>query len=333
MAEKIRWGIVSTGGMAHKFAEGLSILADAKITAVASRTRESAEKFGTEFNVPHRYVGIEAIASDEDVDIIYIATPHPMHKNETISSLEGGKAVLCEKPFAMNSSEVGQMVECARKNKLFLMEAMWMYFFPAMSKVRELAAGGAIGEVRLVQVNFCTRREWEPESRFLNPQLGGGALLDVGVYNIALTQMIYGREPKRISSLAHIGQSGVDEQSSTIFGYDGGAMAVLMCAVRTETLYEAAIYGTGGYIKIPHMFFQPDRIIVKAGKDEEKEIKFSRLGNGYSYEAAEVMQCLRDGKVECPTMPLNTSITIMKTMDKIRQQWKLVYPMEKKAEK
>ncbi len=330
MTAKIRWGIVGTGWMAQKFAEGLSVLEDAELVTVASRSKESAEKFGAKFNVPHRHIGVKSIACDEDVDIVYIATPHPMHKNETISCLEGGKMVLCEKPLAMNSLEAGQMVSCARKNKLFLMEAMWMYFFPAIVKVSELIAGGAIGEVRLVQVNFCSRRQWEPKSRFLNLQLGGGALLDVGVYNIALAHKIYGKEPQRISSMADIGKSGVDEQSSMIFGYDSGAMAVLSCAVRTETPYEAAIYGTDGYIKIPHMFFQPDRIIVKAGQDKEKEITFSRLGNGYSYEAAEVMRCLHEGRVECPIMPLDTSMAIMKTMDRVREQWNLVYPMEKR---
>jgi predicted dehydrogenase len=128
--------------------------------------------------------------------------------------------------------------------------------------------------------------------------------------------------------MAHIGKTGVDEQSSMIFGYGGGAMATLTCAIRTETLFEAAIYGTEGYIKIPHKFLQPDRIIVKAGQKKEKEMTFKRLGNGYSFEAAEVMRCLRKGKTECEIMPLDTSIAIMKTMDRVRQQWKLKYPME-----
>ncbi|MCJ7777751.1 MAG: Gfo/Idh/MocA family oxidoreductase [Sedimentisphaerales bacterium] len=328
MAKKIRWGIVGTGQIAHLFAQGLSALKDTEIAAVSSRTEESAEKFAAEFGVPNRHIGSVALAGDKDVDVVYIATPHPMHKDDTINCLKGGKAVLCEKPFAMNSAEAMQMIMCARKKNLFLMEAMWMYFFPAMAKIRQLSADGAIGEVRLVQANFCIRCEWNPKSRLLNPQLGGGALLDVGVYDIAFARMIYGKEPGRISSMAHIGKTGVDEQGSMIFGYEGGAMAVLTCAVQTETLFEAAIYGTDGYIKIPHMFFQPDRIIVKAGQEQEKEIKFKRLGNGYSYEAAEVMRCLRDGEVECPIMPLDVSIAIMKTMDQVRQQWGLVYPME-----
>jgi dihydrodiol dehydrogenase / D-xylose 1-dehydrogenase (NADP) len=330
MAEKIQWGIVGTGWMAQQFARGLGALADAQITAVSSRTKESAEKFAAEFNIPHRYVGIEDIICDKDVDIIYIATPHPMHKDETIKSLEGGKAVLCEKPLAMNSTEVSQMIACAKKKKLFLMEAMWMYFFPAMAEVRRLIAAGAVGEVRIVQSNICMRRPWEPRGRFFNPQLGGGALLDLGIYNIALAQMIYGQQPRSISSLAHIGESGVDEQSSAVFRYENGEMAVLTCAVRTIAINEAIIYGTEGYIRIPDMFWHPDRIFVKTGQNGEKEIAFECLGNGWSFEAAQVMRCLRKGMVECPTMPLDTSAAIMKTMDQIRQQWGLVYPMEKK---
>jgi len=330
MAKKIRWGIVGTGGIAHQFAKGLAILPDAQLTAVSSRTKEAAEKFAAEFNVPNCHIGAESLANDKNVDVVYIATPHPMHKGETIICLEGGKAVLCEKPFAMNGSEVRQMIECAKKNKLFLMEAMWMYFFPAMAKIRQLVGDGDIGEILLVQSNLCFRREREPQGRLLNPQLGGGTLLDIGVYDISFAQMIYGREPQRISSMAHIGQTGVDEQSSMIFGYEDGAMAALTCSFLVETPCEAAIYGTGGYIKIPHMFFLPDKIIVKTGQEQEKEIKFDRLGNGYSYEAVEVMRCLREGETESPIMPLDTSAAIMRTMDRIRQQWNLVYPMEKK---
>lgn len=329
MADKIRWGIIGTGGIAHHFARGLGVLADAQLVAVASRTKESADKFGEEFNVPHRHIGAEAIAADKDVDVIYVATPHPMHVSDTITSLNGGKAVLCEKPFAMNSSEVMQMVACAKKKKLFLMEAMWTYFLPAISEVRRLIACGAIGEIRLVQTTFCFQCPPDPQNRFLNPALGGGALLDVGVYEIAIAQMAYGREPVRISSMAHIGQTGVDEQEAMIFGYNNGAMAVLTCAIRAQAVNEAAIYGTDGYIRILPNFWHSDRIILKTGENEEKEIKFTIVGNGYNYQAAEVMQCLRSGKTENSIMPLSTSIAMMKTMDRVRAQWNLTYPMEK----
>lgn len=328
MAEKIRWGIVGTGWMAQKFAEGLGALNDAEIIAVASRSQESADKFAEQFGIPHRHIGIEALAADKDVDIVYIATPHPMHKNETITALNAEKPVLCEKAFAMNCKEVSEMTACARKNKLFLMEAMWMYFFPAIKKMSELIADGAIGEIRLLQSNICMRREIDARDRFFNPQLGGGALLDLGVYNIALAYKVFGKNPKKITSQVYIGQTGVDEQSSTIMVYENGAMAVQNCSLRAGAINEAVIYGTEGHIKIPSMFWLPDKIILKKGQDGEKELAFERLGNGWSFEAAEVMKCLREGKTECPAMPLKTSMAIMRTMDKIRRQWKLKYPME-----
>ncbi len=328
MSDTVRWGIIGTGFIAHQFARGLAVLDDAALLAVASRTKESAEKFADEFGITHRHVGVESLAANENVDVVYVATPHPMHKGNTLSCLDGGKAVLCEKPFCMNASEATEMVDRAREKGLFLMEAMWTLCFPAMAKVREIIHSGAIGDIRQVHANFSFRGEWDPDGLLLNPDLGGGALLDVGVYNVALAQMVYRREPTRISGLAHLGQTGVDEQSSVTLGYDNGALAVLTSAIRTETGQEAAIYGTDGYIKVPHAFWQPDRIIVKTPQDEERELKFNRVGNGYNYEAAEVMRCLRSGRLESHILPLNTSVAIMRTMDRIRKQWGLVYPME-----
>lgn len=329
MSKKIRWGIVSTGGIAHQFAKALAVLPDAQLVAVSSRKKETADKFAEEFNIPNRHIGVESLANDKDVDVVYISTLHPMHKYETITCLNAGKAVLCEKPFAMNGLEVEEMIDCARKNKLFLMEAMWMYFFPAIEKIRQIISNSDIGEVRLVNVNFCFRKDADPLSRLLSLQLGGGTLLDIGIYDIAFTQMIYGKEPARIASMPYIGPTGVDEQSSMIFGYDNGAMASLNCSFRVDAPSEATVYGTNGYIKVPHMFFQPDKIFVKSGQTDEKEISFERLGNGYTYEAVEVMRCLRQGKTECDIMPLTESVKFMKTMDRIRQQWNFVYPWER----
>ncbi|MCP4262322.1 MAG: Gfo/Idh/MocA family oxidoreductase [Planctomycetes bacterium] len=329
MSDKIRWGIIGTGFIAHQFARGLAVLEDARLAAVASRTKESAEKFAEEFGVTHRHVGVEELAGNENVDVVYVATPNTKHKGNTLRCLNGGKAVLCEKPFCINALEAAEMVECAREKGLFLMEAMWNHYFPAMVKVREIINDGAIGEVRQVHSNFSFRGEWDPNGLLLNPELGGGSLLDVGVYNIALVQMVYQREPTRISGMAHLGETGVDEQSSVTFGYDNGALAVLTSAIRTETRQEAAIYGTDGYILLPHAFWKPERIIVKTSQEEEREYKFDLVGNGYNYEAAEVMRCLRNGCLESPILPLDTSVAIMRTMDTIREQWGLVYPMEK----
>jgi predicted dehydrogenase len=306
------------------------VLDDAKLVAVASRTQASADKFGDEFGVPHRHIGAAELARNAEVDVVYVATPHPMHKDNTLQCLAGGKAVLCEKPFAMNFLEAEEMVAAARAKNLFLMEAMWMYCFPAMAKVREIVNSGAIGEVRQVHSNFCFRADENESSRLLNPDLGGGALLDVGIYNVSLARMVYQRQPARIVSMAHLGETGVDEQSAVILGYDNGALAILTSAVRTDTCNEATIYGTDGYIKMPGEFWAPKKIIVKTSQSEE-EFAFDYVGEGYHYEAAEVMNCLRKGQLESSLVPLDTTLEIMKTMDSIRKQCGLVYPMEKDA--
>ena len=328
MSTTIRWGIIGTGNIAHQFARGLAELDDASLVAIASRTKESADMFAEEFGVKYRHLSVKQLAANEHVDVVYVATPHPMHKDNTLECLNGGKAVLCEKPFCINTSEATEMIKCARENGLFLMEAMWTLCFPAMVKVREIINSGELGDIRQVHANFSFRGDWDPEGITLNPAFGGGALLDVGVYPVALAQMVYQQDPTRISSLAHIGETGVDEQSSVTLGYDNGALAVLTSAIRTETHQAAAVYGTEGYIKIPHMFWQPDRIVVKTSQDPEREFKFDRVGNGYNYEAAEVMRCMHQGYLESPLLPLNTSVAIMKTLDTIRAQWGLVYPME-----
>jgi predicted dehydrogenase len=324
----LRWGIIATGRIAHLFADALLTLDGAELVAVASRTQESADSFGDAYKVPHRHVGAEALAQDADVDVVYVASPHPFHCENTLTCLRAGKHVLCEKPFAINAREAAEMIETARAKGVFLMEAMWTHFFPAMANVRDLIASGAIGHVNLLQANFCFRAKWDPCSRLFAPELGGGALLDVGIYNVALARMVFQRKPSRISSMAHLGKTGVDEQSSVILDYDNGAMAVLTCATNTNTPHEAAIYGTDGFIKIPHMFWQPDRIIVKAGQAPEQDIRFDRTGNGYNYEAAEVADCLRSGILESRIVPLDATLENMTILDRCREQWGLVYPTE-----
>lgn len=327
MNDRIRWGIVGTGKICRKFAEGLKALPDAEIVAVGSRTTKSAERFGRDLKIPHRHGSYEALASDPDVQVVYVGTPHPMHKENTLLLLNNGKAVLCEKPFAMNAGDATEMIALAKKKNLFLMEAMWTHFFPAVKEAHRLVLKGKIGEVRMVKADFCFRCGWKPEERLLNPQLGGGGLLDVGVYVTSFAQMIYGKEPDSISTVAHIGKTGVDEQAAMIFGYEDGAMAVLTCAVRTQTKHEAMIAGTEGWIRLPHPFWQPDSMFVGTN-EKEKELRFERLGNGYSFEAQEVHHCLRKKRIESSIMPHEKTLAVMRTLDRIRSQWGLKYPME-----
>jgi predicted dehydrogenase len=325
--EKVRWGILGTGSISGTFVEGLKVLNDAELLAVGSRTQKSADKFGKKYNVPRRYGSYADLAADPDIHVVYIGTPHPMHREDTLLCLNHGKAVLCEKPFAMNARQAEEMISCAREKKLFLMEAMWTHFFPAVVEAQRLVRKGKIGEVRMLKADFCFRAGWDPDKRLLNPQLGGGGLLDVGVYTVAFAQMVLGMEPSSIHAMAHMGKTNVDEQAAMILGYDGGAMAILTCAVRTNTPHQAFIFGTDGWIRVPHPFWQPDSIFVSRG-DKEKELKFKRLGNGYSFEAMEVMHCLRKQRLESSIMPLTKTLAVMHTLDRIRAQWGLKYPVE-----
>jgi predicted dehydrogenase len=326
MSDKIRWGIIGTGKIAANFAQGLSVLPEAELIAVGSRAGRTAEAFGEKFSVPRRYDSYAALAADGDIDVAYVATPHPMHMENALLCLEAGRAVLCEKPFAMNSDQARRMIELSRRKKLFLMEAMWTRFLPAMVKVRQLLAAGAVGEVRMVTADFGFRTSWNPEGRLLNPHLGGGGLLDVGVYAVSLSSMILHR-PERVLSLAHIGQTGVDEQAAMILGHTGGRLALLSCAVRTASPMEAHILGTDGSIRIHSPWWRTAAFTLKSGgKEETFQLPF--VSTGLNYEAQEVMDCLRRGMSESDVMPLEETLSVMKTLDEIRSQWALRYPVE-----
>ncbi|HOX37889.1 MAG TPA: Gfo/Idh/MocA family oxidoreductase [Candidatus Brocadiia bacterium] len=324
--DTVRWGILGTGSIAKKFARGLQSLPDAEIAAVGSRSEEKAESFGNEFNVPRRHASYEALCADRDVDIIYVATPHPLHCENALLCLKKGKAVLCEKPFAVNARQAGRMIAKARAKGLFLMEGMWTRFFPLMAEVRRIQAEGDIGEIRMLEVDFGFRCGWNPESRLLNPALAGGSLLDVGVYCNALAFMLFGK-PDKIVSQAHIGATGVDEQAAWVMKYPKGQIAVCSSAVQTSTPMEATISGTEGRIRIHGPWWIPQKMTVqRGGKVEDRE--FPIEGNGMNYEAASVMACLRNGQTENPIIPLDETLEIARTMDALRKQWGLKYPFE-----
>jgi predicted dehydrogenase len=327
--EKIRWGILGTGGIANKFAEAVKALPDAELVAVGSRKQETADIFANKHNIPHRHASYELLASDPDVDAIYVCTPHPMHKDASMLSMKGGKAVLCEKPFTLNAAEAQEMITYAREHRVFLMEAMWTRFLPLMGKVRALLAQNAIGDVRAVMVDFGFRTDFDPRSRLLAPELGGGALLDVGVYVTSFASMVLGGKlPPRIVSLADLGQTGVDEQSAFILGYPQGRLAMLYCAVRTESPHEAVIMGENGRIKVHAPFYHSTRLTLSVNGKEDQVVDVPFEGNGFNYETAEVMRCMRAGKLESDILPLDETLAIMQTLDQVRAPWGLKYPTE-----
>jgi dihydrodiol dehydrogenase / D-xylose 1-dehydrogenase (NADP) len=235
--------------------------------------------------------------------------------------------VLCEKPFAMNAAEARAMVAEARSRGLFLMEAMWSRFYPAFHKLRELLAAGAIGEVRMLTADLGFRSNFNPQGRLFELALGGGALLDVGVYPVSLASHILGK-PTEILSKAHLGETGVDEQAGIILGYPQGQIALLHTAIRTTTPHEATLLGKEGLIRLGLDWHKPDRVtLIRPGREAET-FSCPITGNAYNYEAAAVGEYLRAGKIECPIMPLDETIEVMETLDAIRAQWGLRYPGE-----
>jgi dihydrodiol dehydrogenase / D-xylose 1-dehydrogenase (NADP) len=324
----IRWGILGLGKIARKFAVGLQSVPDATLVAVGSRAQVKAAAFAAEFNVPHVHGRYEALAADPEVDVVYVATPHPMHHEAALLCLRAGKAVLLEKPFTVNAKECEALIKVARRENIFLMEAMWMRFLPMIVQLREWLDRKVVGEPRMVTADFGFRAEWKPEDRLLNPALGGGALLDVGIYPLSFASMIFGVAPRAVTGLCHLGQTGVDEQSAVVLSYEGGELAVLACAVRTGTTHEARIFGTNGSIVIPDFWHCTQATLTMNGKPPETVMRPMK-GNGYNYEAVEVGRCLRAGIKESPVMPLSETLEMMRTMDTLRRQWGLVYPGER----
>ncbi len=326
----IRWGILGLGNIAKAFVTGLRAVPDAQVVAVGSRSLIKAQAFAAEFCPDHSvsaHGSYAALAADPAVDVIYIATPHPMHLADALLCLEAGKAVLCEKPIAVNAKQVEQMIAVARRKQVFLMEAMWTRFLPVMVQVRQWLQEGAIGQPRQVAADFGFRGPWEPDGRLLNPAYAGGALLDVGIYPIAFAAMVFGAQPQSIGGTAHIGTTGVDEQAAISLGYVGGGQAALRCAIQTETPQQARIDGTEGSIVLPNKFWQATTATLTAGTRNET-ISLPHVANGYEYEAMEVGRCLRAGIMESPIMPLAESLALMRILDTLRQQWGLRYPMD-----
>lgn len=327
MSGKIRWGILGPGTISQKFATGLKAIPDAEIVAVGSRDLQRANIFADAFDIPHRHGNYVELTANSEVDVIYVATPHPFHKACAMLCLEAGKAVLCEKPLTVDAEQAQEMIACAREHKQFLMEAMWTRFIPVMVKVREWLAAGVIGEPRMLTADFGNRVVLTAENmkgRLFALELAGGAMLDIGVYTVSLASMVFG-VPTKITSLAHIGETGVDEQAAILLSYDAGQVASLSCAITTRTSQDARIFGTKGAIHIPNFSRATSATLEVFGK-EPLQIEIPFTDNGFEYQVLEVINCLRAGKLESDVMPLDESLSIIKTMDVARAQWGLGYP-------
>ncbi|MFF3945050.1 Gfo/Idh/MocA family protein [Streptomyces sp. NPDC001902] len=326
---KVRWGILATGGIAASFAEDLREMKDdAEIVAVGSRSLASARAFADRFDIPRAYGSWTELADDDGVDVVYVATPHSAHRVAAGLCLRAGRSVLCEKPFTVNAVEARELADLAKARGLFLMEAMWTYCNPVVRRLTALVADGAVGEVRSVHADFGLAGPFEPGHRLLDPALGGGALLDLGVYPVSFAHLLLG-EPDEVQAWAHLTEHGVDDNTGMLLGYDSGAMAVLSCSLTADTAQTAVVTGSAGRIEVPAGFFHPDRFVLHREGREPEEFGAPDDGlRGLQHEAAEVMRCLRAGERESPLVPLEGSLAVMRTLDTVRDRIGVRYPGE-----
>ncbi|MCL2092834.1 MAG: Gfo/Idh/MocA family oxidoreductase [Treponema sp.] len=326
---KYKWGILGPGMITHKFTAGLKVTPDAELYAVGSRDLGRAEAFAKQHGFAKAYGSYQELVEDKELDIVYVATPHPQHEEAALLCLKHGKGVICEKPFAVNTAQTRRMIDCARSQGVFLMEAMWTRFLPAICKVRELLAEDAIGQVRHVYSGNGFRTEVRPESRLFSLAYGGGALLDMGIYNLSFCSMIFGKAPARIQSQISIGSTGVDEECSALFSYDEHQSAQLYTAIRVANRHGALILGEKGSIYVPN--FGGASSLTLQNQEGTKELEFPYEATGYQFEAQEVMRCLDEGLKESAVMPLDETLAIIQTMDQIRKQNGLRYPCDEEG--
>ncbi|MBN8216217.1 MAG: Gfo/Idh/MocA family oxidoreductase [Spirochaetes bacterium] len=322
-----RWGILGLGNIAKAFAQGLAHAPGARLMACASRDGAKAQAFGEQWKIPRRHPSYEALARDPQVDAVYVATPHPMHREACLLCIEHGKAVLCEKPMGISAKDEAIVIDAARKKGVLLMEALWSRFLPHVIQAKALAASGAIGEPRLLQADFGFRCGGDPASRLMDPALAGGGLLDVGIYPVSLAHLFFGK-PVDARATAHLGATGVDEQAGMLLRFGGGELAVLSCAVRTNSPQEALLLGTAGSLRLHAPWWRPSRLTLSQPGKDPVVIEPPHAGNGYSHEAMEFAHCLALGLKESPLLPLSESLSVMETLDTLRDQIGLRYPME-----
>lgn len=329
MKNTINWGIIGLGRIARKFADDLQRVPGARLHAVAATDMDRALAFAADYGVAHAYGRYEDLLHCPDLDVVYVATPHTGHTAHTLLCVEHGLAVLCEKPFAMNAAEAQRMVDAARQHKVFLMEALWTRFIPATRHALALIAEGAIGKVHSVRADFGFHLPFDPSSRLYNKSLGGGSLLDIGIYPALLALFILGKpQPEDIQAAATFAETKVDDSCAFTFNYPGGGLAIGHSTVRGHTGIEAWIHGSKGHIYIHPRFHHSMKLTLSTynGPDETKQdFDFPYEGWGYQFEAMHVMECLLAGKTESDLVPLSFSLDLMETLDNVRRKIGLEY--------
>lgn len=324
---KLKWGIISTGIIANLMAEAINYVPGSEIWGVGSRNLSSAQKFAKKYNIKNAIAPYSELINNPNVDVIYIGVPNPFHYELIIESLNNGKHVLCEKPFTLNAKETLECINLAQKKKLFLMEAVWTRFFPAMQKIKELVRNGGIGQIKQISGDFMIHREYDPLHRLYNLELGGGALLDLGIYLLSISQFFFGK-PDNIGGIAKICDTGADVLDNLSLHYQDDVYASLVCGFPGHKPQEYTLTGTGGYCKVKPPFYCPSGF--ELGNEDGKTLyDYPFKGNGYVHMIEAVGQSIIKGETENPVMPLEETLFQMQTMDKLRKLWGLRYPNEK----
>ena len=325
---ELQWGIVGPGKIARKFARDLRVSSGGCLRAVASRDLQHARVFADEFGAELAYDDVESLADDPSVDMVYVSNPHNAHFATAMLLLESGKPVLCEKPLTVSADQARELIAASRANGVFLMEAMWTRCLPVYAKIRQWLDEGRIGRPRMVFSSFCIQALRDPADRWFNPALAGGALLDVGVYNLAVSQLALGRKPGQVTAIARLSETGVDEWLAATLRYAHGGVAQFVCSLSSTFDNSLVIGGDKGFIRVPANFIHGREVILDSDGHAEFFSEPMR-GEGFEYEIDEAMRCLRAGAVESPLMPHADTLATMEAMDEIRRQIGLIYPEER----
>ncbi|WP_461633924.1 Gfo/Idh/MocA family protein [Labilibaculum euxinus] len=323
----IKWGILGAGRIAKKFAEDFKVVNNGAIIAVASRSQDRSTEFAHEFEIPKAYSSYEEMVKNSDIDVVYIATPHNFHLEHARLCLNNGKSVLCEKPVTVNSAEFELLQNLAKEKNLFFMEALWTYYLPAIIEAMNWIREGKIGEVKQVQVSFGYAGNMDEKIRLANPDLAGGALLDIGIYGIAIAELVFDEEIEDIQAMAHFSKTGIDDYNSIQLKYINGGLAQISSSLVSELKNEAVICGTKGRIEIPQFWMAKKAFLISP--DKKLEFINKELQLGYNHEAFAVNELLKKGAVESSVIPLLKSKRILSIMDQVREQIGLKYPFEK----
>ena len=319
MTAEIRWGVVGPGRIAEKVVEDFAVVDGARAIAVASRSQARADDFATRHDLDRAYGSYAEILDDPDVDVLYVATPHPQHHAVALAALRAGKALLVEKSFTATTAGAVEVVELARETGTFVMEAMWTRFQPAVVALRELIADGAIGEVRSVQADLGVTRTYDPADRLFDLALGGGALLDLGVYVVSFAQMLLGT-PERVVAAGSLFPSGADAEAALLLDYADGRTATLTTSLRNALPGQARVFGTTGWIDVLPRFHHPETIVLHRAGAEPETLTRRPIGAGYAHELIEVTECVRAGRPESAVMPLADTLAVQTLLGEAAEQ-------------